>query len=67
MVNELMISTFLLGGMFTFFGWIIKSQNAGDMINGFNEKRHDKKKVSKIMGNNMLYIGISVIIVGLTW
>jgi len=46
----LLVITLLLGGMFSFLGWVIKSQNAGDMVNGFNNKKDDKEKVSKIMG-----------------
>ena len=39
----------LLGLMFLFSGWVMKSQNAGDMINGFNDRRYSKIKVSTIM------------------
>lgn len=64
METQLLIPTLLLGGMFTFFGWVMKSQNAGDMVNGFDEKKHDRKKVSKIMGGNLLAVGISVFVIG---
>jgi len=45
-----LIITLLLGGMFSFLGWVIKSQNAGDMINRFNNKKDHKEEVLKIMG-----------------
>ncbi|MCM1989137.1 DUF3784 domain-containing protein [Oceanirhabdus seepicola] len=61
----LLIITMLFGGIFTFFGWVSKTQNAGDMINGFDSKKHDKEKVSKIFGNHFLFIGLSVIVVGI--
>ncbi len=60
-----LIVTFLMGGMLTFFGWVIKTQNAGDMLNGFDDQKDDKEKVSKIMGKNLLTIGISVTVIGL--
>lgn len=63
-IYGLIIITFLLGGVFTSLGWIIRSQNAGDMLNGFDEKKHDKDKVSKIMGGNMIYTGLIIILLG---
>jgi len=59
------IITLLLGGMFSFLGWVIKSQNVGDMVNGFNNKKDDKEKVPKIMGNNLLFLGICIILIGI--
>lgn len=59
------ICTFLLGSIFIFLGLIIKFQNAGDMINIFDRRKHDKNKVSRIMGLNLLLIGICVIAIGL--
>lgn len=61
---EMILPTAFLGIFFTFIGWVIKSQNAADMLNGFNDKTDDKKKLSKIMGNNLLEIGISIFIIG---
>lgn len=46
-IYDLIISTLLIGGMFTGLGWIIKSQNAGDMLNGFDEKNITKTKYPK--------------------
>jgi hypothetical protein len=63
-VYGLIIITLIMGGMFTFLGWIIKSQNAGDMLNGFDAKKYDKEKVSRIVGGDMLYTGILVILIG---
>lgn len=64
-IYGLIISTLLMGGMFTGLGWIIKSQNAGDMLNGFDDKKYYKDKVSKIVGGDILYTGISVILIGI--
>ena len=61
----ILLSTMFFGGFFTFLGWVSKSQNAGDMINGFDPKKHDKEKVSKIFGNHFLFIGLSVIVIGI--
>lgn len=61
----LLIVTFLIGGMLSGFGAIIKTQNAGDMINGFDDSRDDKEKVSKIMGGALLYTGLLVIVEGI--
>lgn len=63
-IYGLIISTLLIGGMFTGLGWIIKSQNAGDMLNGFDEKKYYKDKVSQIVGRDMFYTGISIILIG---
>lgn len=64
-VYGLIIITLIMGGMFTFLGWVIKSQNAGDMLNGFDAKKYDKDKVSKIVGGDMLYTGLLVIVIGI--
>lgn len=61
---EMILPTAFLGIFFTFIGWVIKSQNAADMLNGFNDKTDDKEKLSKIMGNNLLTIGISILVIG---
>lgn len=61
----LIIITLIMGGMFTFLGWVIKSQNAGDMLNGFDEKKYDKNKVSRIVGGDMLYTGLLIILIGI--
>lgn len=56
---------FLGGGILTFLGAIIKHFNAGDILNGFDEKKYDKEKVSRIVGMDFLIIGLSVIIIAL--
>lgn len=63
-IYGLIIITMLIGGMFTGLGWIIKSQNAGDMLNGFDDKKYYKDKVSKIVGSDMFYTGILIIFIG---
>lgn len=61
----LLIVTILMGVILTGFGAIIKTQSAGDMINGFDDNRDDKDKVSRIMGKSLLYTGLLEIMVGL--
>ena len=63
-VYGLIIITLIMGGMFTFLGWVIKSQNAGDMLNGFDARKYDKDKVSRIVGGDMLYTGLLIILIG---
>lgn len=63
-IYGLIIITLLVGGLLTFLGWIIKSQNAGDMLNGFDAKKYDKNTVSRIVGGDMFNTGILVILVG---
>lgn len=63
-IYGLIIITLLTGGFFTFLGWVIKSQNAGDMLNGFDAKKYDKGKVSRIVGRDMFYTGLLIIFVG---
>lgn len=63
-IYGLIIITGLIGGMFTGLGWIIKSQNAGDMLNRFDDKKYYKDKVSKIVGSDMFYSGILIIFIG---
>lgn len=63
-IYGLIIITGLIGGMLTGLGWIIKSQNAGDMLNGFNDKKYSKDKVSKIVGGDIFYTGILIVFIG---
>lgn len=63
-IYGLVIVTMLIGGFLTFLGWVIRSQNAGDMLNGFDPKKYDKNKVSKIVGTDFLYTGLLVLILG---
>lgn len=64
-IYGLIIITMFMGGLFSFLGWIIKSQNAGDMLNGFDAKIYDKDTVSKIVGGDMLNTGLLIILVGI--
>ena len=54
---------FLGGGIVTFIGSIIKFFNAGDVLNFYDEKIHDKNKVSKIVGNDIFYTGLGIILI----
>ena len=64
-LTGILVLAFLGGGILTFLGVIIKHFNAGDILNGFDEKKHDKEKVSRIVGMDFLIIGLSVIIIAL--
>lgn len=65
-ISKIIIFSFIMGGIFTFLGWVMKSQNAGDMINGFDERKYDKTKTSKILGKNFLIMGLIIIGLGFT-
>ncbi|XZH20931.1 DUF3784 domain-containing protein [Clostridium perfringens] len=64
-LTGILVLAFLGGGILTFLGVIIKHFNAGDILNGFDEKKHDKEKVSRIVGMDFLIIGLSIIIIAL--
>ncbi len=49
-LTGILVLAFLGGGILTFLGVIIKHFNAGDILNGFDEKKYDKEKVSRIVG-----------------
>ena len=53
---KMQIAFIFIGILLVFIGFVSKTQNAGDMINGFDEKKHDKEKVSKILGNRNLSV-----------
>lgn len=59
---KMQIAFIFIGIFLVFIGLVSKTQNAGDMINGFDEKKHDKEKISKILGNNFLCTGICILI-----
>ena len=65
-LTGVLILTFLLGGIFTGLGGVMKTQNAGDMLNGFDYNKYDKEKTSKIVGSIFLYTGFSIFILGLS-
>ena len=64
-LTGILLLAFLGGGIVTFLGAIIKYFNAGDMLNLFDEKKHDKDKVSKVVGLDLLVIGLSIIIIAI--
>lgn len=43
----IILVAFLAGGFLTFLGAIIRFFNAGDMLNFFDDKKHDKYKTLK--------------------
>lgn len=61
----ILVFAFLGGGILTFLGAIIKYFNAGDVLNFFDEKKHDKDKVSRIVGRDLLVIGLSIITIAI--
>ena len=64
-IYGVIIITLFIGGFLTFLGWVMKSQNAGDMLNGFDPKKYDKYKVSSIVGKDILYTGVIIIFIGI--
>ncbi len=64
-IYGLVIITLFIGGFPLFLGWVIKSQNAGDMLNGFDSKKYDKSKVSSIVGTDIFNTGLIVILLGI--
>ena len=62
-LTSILLFAILAGGILTFLGVIIKYFNAGDVLNFFNEKRQDKDKISKLVGTDLLFIGLSVILI----
>ncbi|SEN99648.1 hypothetical protein SAMN04488134_10368 [Amphibacillus marinus] len=60
------METFILLGLagigFIAFGAVIYSQKAGDVINVFNPKKHDKTKVSQIFGRNFTLLGFGYLL-----
>lgn len=64
-LTGILIFAFLCGGILTFIGAIIKFFNAGDILNFYDEKIHDKNKVSKIVGKDIFYTGLIVILMAI--
>lgn len=60
-LTGILIFAFLGGGILTFIGAIIKFFNSGDILNFYDEKIHDKNKVSKYVGNDIFYTGLGII------
>lgn len=61
----ILIFAFLAGGIVTFIGAIIKFFNAGDILNFYDEKKHNKDKVSKLVGGDMFYTGLCIIFIAI--
>ncbi|WP_085829213.1 DUF3784 domain-containing protein [Clostridium massiliodielmoense] len=61
----ILVFGFLIGGILSFFGVIIKYFNVVDIINLYDEKKHDKDKVLKVFGRNFILVGISEITISL--
>jgi len=64
-LTGILMFAFLGGGIVTFIGSIIKFFNAGDVLNFYDEKIHDKNKVSKIVGNDIFYTGLGIILIAI--
>lgn len=62
----LLVLTFLIGGLFSGLGFVIKTQSAADMINGFDPNKYDKEKSSKEVGTIFLVSGILIIFMGIS-
>lgn len=56
--------TILAGGLLTIFGYSIKHFKAIDLVLSFDETKHDKEKVIKTFGNNILVTGLIILIIG---
>lgn len=56
---EIFILLTLVGLFFISFGCVVYYFKAGDIINFFNPKKHDKIKVSQIFGRNFTLIGLT--------
>lgn len=61
----ILIFAFLGGGILTFIGGIIKFFNAGDILNFYDEEKHDKNAVSSFVGSDIFYTGLGVILIAI--
>ena len=64
-LTSILLFAILVGGILTFLGAIIKYFNAGDILNFFDQQKHDKDKVSKLVSTDLLFIGLSVILIAI--
>ncbi|WP_066869791.1 DUF3784 domain-containing protein [Clostridium mediterraneense] len=64
-LTSILLFAILVGGILTFLGTIIKYFNAGDILNFFDQQKHDKDKVSKLVSTDLLFIGLSVILIAI--
>ncbi len=64
-LTSILLFAILAGGILSFLGAIIKYFNAGDILNFFDQQKQDKDKVSKLVGTDLLFIGLSVILIAI--
>lgn len=64
-LTGILMLAFLGGGIITGLGAIIRFCNIGDVLNFFDEEKHDKEKVSRIVGRDFLVTGLSIIIIAI--
>lgn len=64
-LTGILIVALLGGGVTTFIGAIIKFFNAGDELNFYDDKKHNKEKVSKVVGGDIFFSGLGVIFIAL--
>ncbi|CDM70482.1 Hypothetical protein CM240_3365 [Clostridium bornimense] len=60
-----LIFTIIIGISFLLFGYNMKKNNEGNLIIYFNERKHNREKVSTIVGNMFIKMGLSILIIGL--
>lgn len=64
-LTGILIFALLGGGILTFIGGIVKFFNAGDILNFYDEKKHDKNAVSRLVGSDIFYTGLGVILIAI--
>lgn len=64
-LTGILMIAFLGGGIISGLGAIIRFCNIGDVLNFFDEEKHDKEKVSRIVGRDLLVNGVSVIVIAI--
>lgn len=64
-LTGILIFALLGGGILTFIGGIVKFFNAGDILNFYDEKKHDKNAVSRLVGSDIFYTGLVVILIAI--
>lgn len=61
----IIMTTGITGVLLILFGSVIKFSKGIDLVLSFDENKHDKDKVLKVFGNNVIAIGIIVTIIGI--
>lgn len=64
-LTGILIFALLGGGILTFIGGIIKFFNAGDILNFYDEEKHDKNAVSRLVGSDIFYTGLGIILIAI--